>query len=75
MHCLRLTAGFRARAATIFTLMATLALAPASAGTPTGPVSSVGQSTITVLDRTEKDGRVFEQELRGDECRFVVDGV
>ena len=38
-------------------------------------LATLDYSSGSYLDRSEKDGRVLEQELRGDECRFFVDGV
>jgi hypothetical protein len=38
-------------------------------------LATLDYANATFLDRTEKDDRVLEQELRGGECRFFVDGV
>ena len=38
-------------------------------------LATLDYANSTFLDRTEKDGRVLVQELRGGECRFLVDGV
>jgi hypothetical protein len=37
-------------------------------------VASADYATAAYHDRVEIDGRVLEQEVRGDDCRFLVDG-
>ena len=38
-------------------------------------LATLDYASAAFMDRTEKDGRVLEQELLAEECRFFVDGV